>query len=309
MSISIASWQEQQFYALRHAFRDLCRQKVGTFFIILAIGIAFCLPTVSYLLWKNTQSLQNQYGLQGEVTLFLQPKLSQDATEKVLATLRQHKNVQKVEYLSAQKSLDQLAEFSLTQDASWFDRSLLPEAVIVSLKEVPAKQAQLQKLSQEFAQIQGVESVQIEQEFLQKMVVLSALFVKIALFCTGLMLLSVLLIITTTIRAEVYSHKKQIEVMQLLGATKNFILRPFLFKGLLYVLGGSVLACVLSFILLQLIAQDVASITPLFHSHFQLQNLNLLEGVILIFIAGMLGYFGTGVSALRYIHRLELEKE
>ena len=45
------------------------------------------------------------------------------------------------------------------------------------------------------------------------------------------------------IRSDVYSSRASIDVMKLLGATDQFILRPYLYTGMIYaVLGGFVAA-------------------------------------------------------------------
>ena len=62
-------------------------------------------------------------------------------------------------------------------------------------------------------------------------------------FCTVLMTIAVFLVIGNSIRSDVYSSRASIDVMKLLGATDQFILRPYLYTGMIYaVLGGFVAA-------------------------------------------------------------------
>ncbi|WP_354623546.1 FtsX-like permease family protein [Psychromonas sp. MME2] len=46
-----------------------------------------------------------------------------------------------------------------------------------------------------------------------------------------LLLLSVLLIISNTIRLNILNQRAEIEVLKLVGATNSFIQRPFLYVG------------------------------------------------------------------------------
>lgn len=58
------------------------------------------------------------------------------------------------------------------------------------------------------------------------------------------MTLAVFLVIGNSIRSDVYSSQATIEVMKLLGATDQFVLRPFLYTGMIYALLGGFCLCV-----------------------------------------------------------------
>ncbi|TCO11012.1 cell division protein FtsX [Natronoflexus pectinivorans] len=66
----------------------------------------------------------------------------------------------------------------------------------------------------------------------------------LGVFSLLLMVISIALI-NNTIRLSVYSKRFLIKTMQLVGATKGFIRRPFLWKSLLHGLAGSTVAIVL----------------------------------------------------------------
>ena len=69
-------------------------------------------------------------------------------------------------------------------------------------------------------------------------------FAHVAIFCTVLMTIAVFLVIGNSIRSDVYSTRASIDVMKLLGATDQFILRPYLYTGMIYaVLGGLLQRC------------------------------------------------------------------
>ena len=53
------------------------------------------------------------------------------------------------------------------------------------------------------------------------------------------------LLIANTIRLSIFSRRREIEVMKLVGATNWFVRGPFMLEGLLCGLGGAVLAVVL----------------------------------------------------------------
>jgi len=56
--------------------------------------------------------------------------------------------------------------------------------------------------------------------------------------------LAILLIIHNAIRLTVYARRREIRIMELVGATQNFIRVPFLLEGCLYGLAGAALAAI-----------------------------------------------------------------
>ncbi len=60
-----------------------------------------------------------------------------------------------------------------------------------------------------------------------------------------LLLVIAIALINNTIRLSVYSKRFLIRTMQLVGATRNFIRRPFLFRSLIQGLGGATIAIIL----------------------------------------------------------------
>ena len=62
---------------------------------------------------------------------------------------------------------------------------------------------------------------------------------------TLILLLSSALLIANTIRLSIFSRRREIEVMKLVGATNWFVRGPFMLEGLICGVGGSVLAILL----------------------------------------------------------------
>ena len=66
-------------------------------------------------------------------------------------------------------------------------------------------------------------------------------------FLVGVILLVIAstLLIANTIRLSIFSRRREIEVMKLVGATNWFVRGPFMVEGLLCGLGGSLAAVIL----------------------------------------------------------------
>ena len=85
---------------------------------------------------------------------------------------------------------------------------------------------------------------------------------KAGMAITGLLSLISILIIFNTIRITIYSHKKEVEVMRLVGASNIYIRLPFIFEGVLYGLVASVISMLLLFISLKLLLPQAKALIP-----------------------------------------------
>lgn len=93
---------------------------------------------------------------------------------------------------------------------------------------------------------------------------------KFGLILTGIFAAIALLIVFNTIRITIYTHKEEIGVMRLVGATNWFIRTPYLLEGMLFAFLAVVLVALGLYGLLYL-AQ------PYLYSFFQYYNFNLID--------------------------------
>lgn len=114
-----------------------------------------------------------------------------------------------------------------------------------------------------------------------------------------LLVLASILLIANTIRLSLFSRRREVEVMKLVGATDWFIRWPFIIEGVLVGAMGGVLAVLLLGVgkvaLLDPLAQDFALLSSPETIHF-----GLLIGVILIASVGVAA-IGSGLSLRRFL--------
>lgn len=162
-----------------------------------------------------------------------------------------------------------------------------------------------QQLQQNLSKIKGIEQVNMDNDWLEKLTALTWLIAHIAIFCAILMVLAVFLVIGNSIRSDVYSSKANIEVMKLLGATDQFILRPFLYTGFIYGLLGAIFASLFSGLLIAYFKSAVNYVADIFAVTFELNGLALTEIIFLLSVCAMIGYFAAWIAATKHIKMLE----
>jgi len=118
-------------------------------------------------------------------------------------------------------------------------------------------------------------------------------------FLVGVILLVIAstMLIANTIRLSIFSRRREIEVMKLVGATNWFVRGPFMVEGLLCGLGGA-LAAVILLILGKAVSLPLIDIGHSKDAHAMPFALNAL---ILIGIGLLLGVSGTALTLRRFL--------
>jgi len=118
-------------------------------------------------------------------------------------------------------------------------------------------------------------------------------------FLVGVILLVIpsTMLIANTIRLSIFSRRREIEVMKLVGATNWFVRGPFMVEGLLCGLGGA-LAAVFLLILGKAVILPLIDIGHSKDAHAMPFELNAL---ILIGIGLLLGVSGTALTLRRFL--------
>ncbi|MCW9699950.1 MULTISPECIES: permease-like cell division protein FtsX [unclassified Avibacterium] len=296
-----ASWWVQTHYVLRAVLADLIKKKYATLLTILVIAASLTVPTVSYLLWKNIHQATTQFYPESEFTVYLHKNLTEADANLVVEKIRQQSGVESLNYISRQESLNEFKNWSgFSEGLDILDDNPLPAVVIIKPSKDYNESQKRNELRENLAKIKGVQEVRLDNNLMEKLTALSWLIAHIAVVCTLLMAISVFLVIGNSIRSDVYSNKANIEVMKLLGATDQFILRPFLYTGMIYAVLGGLLACVFSAIVIGYFTSAVKYVTEIFAVNFELHGIMIGELLFLLAMCALLGYIAAWLSAKKY---------
>lgn len=295
------SWWAQTCYVLQTVLADLIKKKYATLMTILVIAVSLTVPTVSYLLWKNIHQATTQFYPESELTVYLNKNLSEADTNLVVEKIRQQDGVESLNYVSRQESLNEFKNWSGFGDGlEILDDNPLPAVVIIKPTTDYNESQKRNELRERLDNIKGVQEVRLDNNLMEKLTALSWLIAHVAIVCSILMTVSVFLVIGNSIRSDVYSNRANIEVMKLLGATEHFILRPFIYTGMIYAVLGGLLACIFSAIVIGYFTSAVQYVTDIFAVNFSLNGIMLGELLFLLAICALVGYGAAWLSAKKY---------
>jgi len=226
------------------SFDQFQRRKLITsyFSVTLSISLVLFLLGALGLLVLNTQKLANHFKEQITVTVFLKDSAKQveiDQLEKRLAMADYTKATQFV-------SKEEAAEIHSSEIGENFIDFLgynpLRNSIDLQLNAIYVDTEQIAAIAEDLSTLSYVEEVSYDQPLIALLtdnVKKVSLWILIA--SSAFTLIAVLLI-NSSIRLSIYSKRFIIKTMQMVGATKRFIRRPFIWTNIKLGMLGAVIA-------------------------------------------------------------------
>lgn len=299
----MASYFELHKTQGQQALKEICRHPLGHFLTILVLAFSLALPTILFILTKNVVLVTSEWQTPNQLTVYLKDA-PEYRIEKFASELRHMSLIASVEHISPEEGLKELKQLQGFKDAvNLLDNNPLPAVLVV----IPAEDEPVVS-TQIATQLRAhplVDEVRFDSDWLQRLAAIESLVKVLTASFSGLMLVAVVLIISNTLRLQLLSHKEEIQVMKLVGATDSYILRPYLYTGMWLALAGALIAWGLSIGIILLLSAAVEKLATLYHSSFDLVGLRLDEVVILLMLSGLLGHFAARIAVSRHLKEIE----
>lgn len=225
---------------------------------------------------------------------------TQKELTKVRTVLLKMDEVKTITFVSRAEALKTMQKKSpeLTKNLS---SNPLPDSYEVRPKhgedvELIAKRLEYLKRS---GQLGGVEKINYGKKTAQKILQIAKVIEIVFLIGTVLLLISSALLIANTIRLSIFSRRREIEVMKLVGATNWFVRGPFMVEGLLCGITGSLLAIVLLVLGRQF---ALPKILPSLGTTADVKAIAFEYNVLVLLGAGLvLGAAGSGLTIRKFL--------
>ncbi len=253
--------------------------------------------------WQVNGLLQNM-GSQLEISAYLRPNLSGETLQKQLGQLQTIASVELLPRADAWKQL--VADLGAT-DLQGATDALGQNPLVDQLKIRARSGEQVPKLAQMLSSFPEIEHVSYLNEVMQNLVQLNQGLSGMGWGVIGLLTLTALAVINTTIRLIVVTRHQEIEVMQLVGATTTWIYLPFLLQGLTFGLLGGGLAIGFMAIAHHFMAQLLVTQPAFLQSLAQNLQLTMFQGallpLLLVGFGSFVGLSGSFLAVRRFLVR------
>lgn len=271
----------------------------------LVIAISLTLPGALWMAVDNLQQLSGRFQESGRITVYLQHSVGDARARALNQTINNWPNVSNTQYIDARTALDEFQRTSGMSDVL----ALLPDnplpAMILVEPPLGISPQDSNQLATKLRSLKGVEDVQMDMAWVERLLAMLALGERIVLILGCLLALAILLVVGNTIRLAIAARVDEIRIVKLVGGTNAYVRRPFLYTGLWYGFVGGLMSWVLLATCWALINGPVDDFAVLYGSNFYLKPLSAGAALVLLLSAMLLGWLGAWWSVARHLHRIE----
>ncbi len=227
----------QAQYLLQETVKGLRRGSWMNWAAVSTVTVLLFLLGLSLQTNWQVNGLLNQAGSQLEISVYLKPNIAGNTLQQ---QLQQFPNVTSVSLVPRDEAWKQLISELGATDLQGATDALGLNPLVDELKIQSKGVSEMPKLAQMLTNFPEVDHVSYLNEVMQNLVQLNRGLGQMGWAVIGLLTLTALAVINTTIRLIVIARHQEIEVMQLVGATTTWIYLPFLLQGVFFgLIGGS----------------------------------------------------------------------
>lgn len=227
-------------------FESYQKRRLASSYISVVISIALVLFMVGVLglvLLKSTL-VSNRVKEKVAITLFLKDKVSTKQINSFKASLIKEEFTKRIIYTSKKQAARQYSKEIGEDFMSFLGENPLKNAIDIFLKADFVTPEKMQELETRFLKNAFVADVSYDKLLISLITKNIQRISFWLLVLSGFFGLVAIILINSSIRLSIYSKRFNIKTMQMVGATKSFIRRPFIWQGIKLGLFGALIALI-----------------------------------------------------------------
>ncbi|GAA6620185.1 cell division protein FtsX [Scytonema sp. NUACC26] len=288
-------------YLLKETFLGLRRGGWMNWAAVSTVTVLLFLFGMSLQTSWQLEKLLNQFGSQLEVSVYLEPSARVETIEPFVTKMPEVAGIQTITKEQAWTKLVKELGISNIDSAT---QQLGDNPLVDELKVKAQNSSVVPILATQLAKLQGVDTVQYVDEALKRIAQLHQGLNWVSFAITIILTLTAIAVTSTTIRLIVIARRREIEIMQLVGATSAWIYLPFVLQGIVFgILGGAIawgfISCLQQFLSRWLVNQP--EFIQFLTNGLQLNVLQtLLLPIILLSFGAVVGLLGSVFAVRRF---------
>jgi len=225
-------------------FEKYQKRRLRSSYISVILSIAFVLFLLGLfgLLVLNTKKVSDYFKEQASITIFLQDDVDTQTVKNLQTVLKSEDYTKSITYVSKEEAAELAKKENGEDFMDFLGYNPLKNSIDLYLKADFVSPEKMSEIESQLIKKEAVFEISYDKSLiaiLTKNVKQISLWV---LIFSGIFTLIAMILINNSIRLSVYSKRFTIKTMQMVGATKRFIRRPFVLNSVKLGAVGSLLA-------------------------------------------------------------------
>jgi len=233
------------FRSIRDAFKSVFRNFSLSLASISCITITLIIVAVALIASLNVNNFTKEIKEDVTIVVFVKRNATEDEVAKVNEKLKKMSNIASIDYKSKAQLKQEMSETSsvlASTMAEWAeDENPLKDTFQVKVKDIE----KIKNTANKINEMDEVDSVNYGETMVNKLLSAFKVIEKVtAIVVIALLVVTVFLIINT-IKLTIFSRKREISIMRLVGASNITIKMPFVIEGMILGVLGSIVPILL----------------------------------------------------------------
>ena len=228
---------------IRDSFKSVFRNFSLSLASISCITITLIVVAISIILSQNVNHFTNLVESDVTIVAFLDMDIDndkrKDLNDKIWALGKDV--IQSVSFKSKTEIANQMMESSEVYEnimSQWTEEEIpLQDTYLIKVKDIE----KIGSISKKIGKMDGVDLVKYGEGMVEQLVNIFDIVKKISFGVVIALIIVTAFLIANTIKITIFSRKREIEIMRLVGASNINIKIPFIFEGLLLGILGSLI--------------------------------------------------------------------
>ena len=278
-------------FAISEGLKSLWRYRFVAILSVITISVAIFVFSLFLLITFNLNAFLKAAQSRLSIEVFLDDNLSIAKINSLMSGLRRLPGVRSVEFVDKEAARKRFEKrFGRTVAVST-DENPFPRSILVKLTPGAYIKESAKRVLGFVKGKKGVVQVIAPGEVFEKASGLFKTFIIISVIWGVILLLGAIVIIVNTIKLAIFGRKNIINIMRVVGATDDFIRRPFIFEG--FVQGA--LAALVSLAMLRLAFVGAKFLVP------SLVNLPNWMAIGIVILGILLGVSGSSIALRKFL--------
>lgn len=264
--------------------------------VIISLSLVLFMLGALGLLVINANKLSKHFKENVGFQIYLKDTASSAQTDGLLQEISNSKYAKSVNLINKEQAAEKL-KADLGEDfVSFLGSNPLLNSLEVKLNADYTNTDTLQIIEKNLLQKNYIKEVVYQKDMINNLNKNTKAIAFFILIFSGALLVVAIALINNTIRLSIYSQRFLIRTMYLVGATRSFISKPFIFKG---VRQGIIAGIIASVLLVGLLAISTRFIPDLLQ--LQDENLLLILFSAIVLVGVIISAFSAMLAVLRFL--------
>lgn len=235
----------QIIYSIKQGLKSLLKNKMMNFLSIISVSASLIILGIVLSLVVNINEFVNMTREEvNEIRVSIDSNFDKEVIKKNIETID---NIESIEFKGKEDAFKELKK-------SWGEDSYLLEGIdnpldnyyIVTIKDTAKSDEVVEKIRS----IEGIVDIEYHEDVMKNFISISNTIKKFGSLLIIFLTFICLILISNTIKSQVYSKKEEIQIIKCVGGSNAFIISPFVVEGFMIGFLGSLIAigsCIFSY--------------------------------------------------------------